>query len=36
MHSNDAFYQLLQQGEVDAAVLSFYNLDDETRQAVLQ
>ena len=36
MHSNDAFYQLLQQGEVDAAVLSFYNLDDEIRQAVLQ
>ena len=36
MHNNDAFYQLLQQGEVDAAVLSFYNLDDESRQAVLQ
>ena len=36
MHSNDAFYQLLQRGEVDAAVLSFYNLDDETREAVLQ
>jgi len=36
MQSNDAFYQLLQRGEVDAAVLSFYNLDDEIRQAVLQ
>ena len=36
MQSNDSFYQLLQRGEVDAAVLSFYNLDDEIRQAVLQ
>lgn len=36
MQSNDAFYQLLQRGEVDAAVLSFYNLDDEIRQAVIQ
>ena len=36
MHSDSAFYQLLQRGEVDAAVLSFYNLDDEIRRAVLQ
>ena len=36
MHSDSAFYQLLQRGDVDAAVLSFYNLDDEIRQAVLQ
>ena len=36
IHGNDAFYQLLKRGEVDAAVLSFYNLDDEIRQAVLQ
>ena len=36
MQGNDAFYQLLKRGEVDAAVLSFYNLDDEIRQAVVQ
>ena len=36
MHEDDAFYQLLKRGEVDAAILSFYNLDDEIRQAVLQ
>ena len=35
MHEDDAFYQLLKRGEVDTAILSFYNLDDEIRQAVL-
>ena len=36
MHEDDAFYQLLKRGEVDAAILSFYSLDDKIRQAILQ
>ena len=36
MHEDDAFYQLLKRGEVDTAILSFYNLDNEIQQAVLQ
>ena len=35
MHEDDAFYPLLKRGEVDAAILTFYSLDDEIRQAVL-
>ena len=36
MHEDDVFYQLLKRGEVDTAILSFYNLDNEIQQAVLQ
>ena len=36
MQDDDAMYRLMIKGEVDTVLVSYYTLDEETRQAVLQ
>lgn len=36
LNEDEAMYKLMIKGEVDACLVSYYNLDEETRQAVLQ
>ena len=36
MQEDDAMYRLMIKGEVDTVLVSYYTLDEETRQAVLQ
>lgn len=36
MQEDDAMYKLMIKGEVDTVLVSYYTLDEETRQAVLQ
>ena len=36
LHEDEAIYKLMIKGEIDTSLVSYYNLDEETRQAVLQ
>lgn len=36
LNENEAMYKLMIKGEIDACLVSYYNLDEETRQAILQ
>jgi len=36
LREDEAIYKLMINGEIDTSLVSYYNLDEETRQAVLQ
>ena len=36
LNENEAMYKLMIKGEIDACLVAYYNLDEETRPAILQ